>query len=100
MINNTNGIVAIKASEMFMAKAINKNDEDYQKSPWEVFLNNSGYFIQAVLKPNPFQNRVFIRESIFVFTKRKNNNEIIVAPISSMFNNWKKPLKSKIIRVG
>ena len=100
LINNTNGIVAIKASEMFMSKAINKNNEDYQKSPWEVFLNNSGYFMQAVFKPNPFQSRVFKRESIFVFTKRKNNNEIIIASIGTISDNWKKPLNelSEIIR--
>jgi len=100
LINNNNGIVAIMASEMFMAKAINMNDEDYQKSPWEVFLNNYGYFMQAVLKSNPYQNRVFKRESIFVFSKRKNNNKIFVASIGTMFDNWKKPLNelSEIIR--
>ena len=93
LIDNTNGIVAIKASEMFMAKAINIKNEGYQKSPWEDCLNNLGYFLQAVLKPNPFQNKGFYyRDSIFIFTKKENNKTIIAAPISSMFDKWKEPL--------
>jgi hypothetical protein len=104
LIDNPNGMVAIKAEERHMLKIVNNMDEDYEKSPWENYLNNQGFFIKAVFRPNPFKEVTigYQKILIYIFSKMENNNEILVAPVGSYFENWKYPLHelSKIIKGG
>lgn len=84
-LNNSSSIVAIKAQEQFMIKALLENSSKYIASPWEHYLNKHGFYLNAVLGMFPLQPRYKSKHQIFIFTKNQKNNKIFIGDLIGEF---------------
>jgi hypothetical protein len=75
-LNNSSSIVAIKAQERFMIRALLENSSKYTTSPWEHYLNKNGFYLNAILGIFPLQPRHKSKHQIFIFTKNQKNKKI------------------------
>jgi len=95
LLDNSNSIVAIKANEKLMARALLENSEEYISSHLEDYLNKHNFYLSAVLGLGiiPLKGST---SQIYIFTKNKHHkifvDDLVGRFISLFEDSTSKPL--------